>query len=538
MGGHDEEALIKLYWPSHLDKILLSSDDTSKKQRYILGWHIQELEFCAATLISEDTDTRTFGDNIKVQPVLIGEIVESNRLYVSDQEKSSVYLQLNRSLNLESIYLGKERWNGTNVSSIHVIQFEDEVRDVSGHLTSGTDTNTMLDYMKQSFDVHDQIHNVKMGQKKNSTPSIIFTFLAYLVRCVMAWMEKYEVPEAVLFILRRRGGDVQTSPKLFSYSATLRQLHSRLGQFANLDKNRSVLYNWGLDLLLGLVLYYCVTQNDKVSLASLQLIKDAHKMCTDGMKERVDLLLTSRPAGIKLNAQLGSMLGQMSLAGIQWWTDLLMVVKFLADYMLMLVVVVGCFGISFSLGVLFDLLSVLSSHLVLFYLMSARVYSIELNAIVSLFRLFLGKKRNVLRNRIDSCDYSMEQIVLGTFMFTLLCFLFPTIAAYYMCFATVSVAVTGVHMIVQTIITLLNEFPIWGLIDHFKTGGEVDGIWFRVKKDDYASSVHPHKIIMDMGYNRKSLWSVFDGLKTSLWYIYERYYPPRLLRSIALGERI
>lgn len=49
-------------------------------------------------------------------------------------------------------------------------------------------------------------------------------------------------------------------------------------------------------------------------------------------------------------------------------------------------------------------------------------------------RLFRGKKNNVLRRRIDSCDYSLDQLLLGTMLFTLLAFLFPTTFVYYLLF--------------------------------------------------------------------------------------------------------
>ncbi|KAF9520560.1 hypothetical protein BS47DRAFT_1387177 [Hydnum rufescens UP504] len=42
----------------------------------------------------------------------------------------------------------------------------------------------------------------------------------------------------------------------------------------------------------------------------------------------------------------------------------------------------------------------------------------------------VGKRRNVLRNRIDSWDYDLDQLLLGTILFTLLAFLFPTVLGH------------------------------------------------------------------------------------------------------------
>lgn len=50
----------------------------------------------------------------------------------------------------------------------------------------------------------------------------------------------------------------------------------------------------------------------------------------------------------------------------------------------------------------------------------------------------LGKKRNILRNRVDSAEYDLDQLLLGTIMFSVLVFLFPTVAAYYILFSGVT----------------------------------------------------------------------------------------------------
>jgi phosphatidylinositol glycan class Q protein len=54
-----------------------------------------------------------------------------------------------------------------------------------------------------------------------------------------------------------------------------------------------------------------------------------------------------------------------------------------------------------------------------------------------LTRALAGKRANVLRNRVDSWDYALDQRLFGTILFTLLAFLFPTVLAYYALFALV-----------------------------------------------------------------------------------------------------
>ena len=49
----------------------------------------------------------------------------------------------------------------------------------------------------------------------------------------------------------------------------------------------------------------------------------------------------------------------------------------------------------------------------------------------------IGKRYNVLRKRLDDWDYDLDQLILGTMLFTLISFLFPTISVYYILFAMV-----------------------------------------------------------------------------------------------------
>ena len=67
-----------------------------------------------------------------------------------------------------------------------------------------------------------------------------------------------------------------------------------------------------------------------------------------------------------------------------------------------------------------------------------RLYSLQVYALASLWRLFRGKKWNVLRQRVDSASYDVDQLFIGTLLFTILLFLLPTTALYYVVFTVVS----------------------------------------------------------------------------------------------------
>ena len=67
-----------------------------------------------------------------------------------------------------------------------------------------------------------------------------------------------------------------------------------------------------------------------------------------------------------------------------------------------------------------------------------RLYRLQFYALSSLWRLFRGKKWNVLRRRVDSARYDVDQLFIGTLLFTVLLFLLPTTLLYYVVFTTVS----------------------------------------------------------------------------------------------------
>lgn len=72
-----------------------------------------------------------------------------------------------------------------------------------------------------------------------------------------------------------------------------------------------------------------------------------------------------------------------------------------------------------------------------FYSNNFRLYSLQVSGLVALWRLFLGRKHNPMRGRVDSCQYSPDQLFVGTLAFTILLFLFPTTFMYYIVFAVV-----------------------------------------------------------------------------------------------------
>ncbi|KAI0772949.1 Gpi1-domain-containing protein [Trametes elegans] len=176
------------------------------------------------------------------------------------------------------------------------------------------------------------------------------------------------------------------------------------------------------------------------------------------------LWLNNWPAGLKLNTELSefycySLIGVVSAFG---W-----LLKHAAPYfptLIWLIGLAGCCGMTMIVSLLSDVLSVLTVHLYACYLISATVFSQQLSLAGSLWNLFRGKRYNVLRNRIDTWDYELDQLLLGTILFTLLAFLYPTVLTYYALFATARLAIMMIHAVFDTVTALLNHFPLFALL--------------------------------------------------------------------------
>jgi len=194
--------------------------------------------------------------------------------------------------------------------------------------------------------------------------------------------------------------------------------------------------------------------------------------------ERVESMvkwLMGWPSGIKLNNNLDNFLGQMFLLFTSWWKGLHSLTRLILPRLITLSSYMGIFGATTIVAIYIDLITVLFLNIWFFYNIGAYLYNWQLMVINSLFHLFRGQKVNVLRNRIDSCDYDVEQLLLGTVLFTLLFFLMPTTMAYYILFSGFRLYVLILQGLMQTILVLLNHFPLFALMLRFLNPNRLPG---------------------------------------------------------------
>ena len=135
----------------------------------------------------------------------------------------------------------------------------------------------------------------------------------------------------------------------------------------------------------------------------------------------------------------------------------------------------GLLGTTMFFSLASDLLSLLTLHIFAFYFMATSLFHFHLALLGALFNLFRGKKFNVLRNRVEPAVYDVDQLLLGTILFTLASFLFPTVLVYYLAFAGGRLMVVGMHAGMEAGLAFMNHFPLFAVMLRFKDPARLPG---------------------------------------------------------------
>lgn len=91
----------------------------------------------------------------------------------------------------------------------------------------------------------------------------------------------------------------------------------------------------------------------------------------------------------------------------------------------------GLIGQTIQIALIHDTLFVCSCHIFLLYTVVAYIYNYILSMLITLINLFNGKKFNVMRSRVDSNNFTIQEFYLGIIIVALILFLLPTIAMFY-----------------------------------------------------------------------------------------------------------
>jgi len=181
--------------------------------------------------------------------------------------------------------------------------------------------------------------------------------------------------------------------------------------------------------------------------------------------------LESFPIGFKLNVPLTQSIGREIRSLLSLRRSLLQTLTSTANrflyhpqmsvaYQATISVVAGAFGGSGCLAVSIDILHLLTLHLDFLSQSFRFIYRTEIYLLGSMWRLFRGKKQNVLRRRTDTMEYDSMQLLLGSILFVVTLFLLTTILVYYAFFSILNLlARTNISILLWLLYILLEDFP-------------------------------------------------------------------------------
>lgn len=211
---------------------------------------------------------------------------------------------------------------------------------------------------------------------------------------------------------------------------------------------------------------------------------------------KVTSRLEANPLGIKLNEELSRFLSSLFISVIEisysGWIRNCIDETNLYNAIAVLASISSLVGLTFLLALIVDFLSLITLHFTLFYLTSVRLYGGQIFIMRSLFYLFYGKKRNVLRNRIDSNFFELDQLVMGTIIFVVLTFLLPTVFSFFLVYTIFRYLNVLVTVSFDLLMALINHFPLFALLLRVKDPKRLPGgISLSIENDVYVLSNNP-----------------------------------------------
>lgn len=304
--------------------------------------------------------------------------------------------------------------------------------------------------------------------------------------------------------------------KAVGVSSTLSQLQARALVLVHLKEQRNIeslqqlesvnaVVTQILDSVLGVTLMYLLMSNN-----TAQFVANMCLAYGDNVAGELKLLLEwlmGAPAGLKLNSQLTHILGRFFQYHIYLWTGYLYILKPVLGQLVYYSSVAGIWGLSVQLALFQDIFSTMTIHIYCFYVYAARLYRLQMYALASLWRLFRGKKWNVLRERVDSAVYDVDQLFVGTLLFTVLLFILPTTGLYYVVFTMLRVMVLTVQGLLTRARHLLTTLPCWYLLLWIYNSPAIrDGAVFQVIPSEKTSSDAP--LVLSLQTSKPSLTEV------------------------------
>ncbi|CAL0310100.1 unnamed protein product [Lupinus luteus] len=209
--------------------------------------------------------------------------------------------------------------------------------------------------------------------------------------------------------------------------------------------------------------------------------------------------LMGNPAGFKLNAELAGALGMVSLNAIQIWSTLWAFAGFIFNYIIQGLAILGILcGFTAPAALIIDMIVLTTLHVSTLHWLISLVYSVQIQALAALWRLFRGRKWNPLRQRLDSFDYTVKQHIVGSLLFTPLLLLLPTTSVFYIFFSIVDTTINLICVLFEVTISIIHATPyIKIFLRLVRPGRFPSGLWFEISGCQSNNTVSPKAVFAD-----------------------------------------
>uniref|UniRef100_A0A8B9JK17 Phosphatidylinositol glycan anchor biosynthesis class Q n=1 Tax=Astyanax mexicanus TaxID=7994 RepID=A0A8B9JK17_ASTMX len=297
-------------------------------------------------------------------------------------------------------------------------------------------------------------------------------------------------------------------------------------------RKANIFVSFLVDIALGLLLISWLYRENRISQLANTLVPAADHVA----KELQELLewLMGAPAGLKMNRALDQVLGRFFLYHIHLWISYIRLMSPFIEMILWYVGLTACLGLTFALSVLSDIVALLTFHIYCFYVYGARLYYLKIYGLSSLWRLFRGKKWNVLRQRVDSCSYDLDQLFIGTLLFTILLFLLPTTALYYLVFTLLRLVVVMFQGLIHLSVDFINSFPLFAMgLRLCRPYRVAEGVKFQVLSEEPGTPLH-----LRMEINPLKFSSVLQCYRTPTYSCYPKDSWVALCKKLFIGELV
>ncbi|XP_030745384.1 phosphatidylinositol N-acetylglucosaminyltransferase subunit GPI1 [Sitophilus oryzae] len=315
--------------------------------------------------------------------------------------------------------------------------------------------STNITFSEKKYGIHIKQLSEGISKSSNINQSILKQQFVKVLSCI-------SFITSFLLLIFSKFFPIINNSAILSYTYTSCR---NIDEFVNILRNQEVIslkiYNKIvakiIDIILGCAfIYFCLKYKYAIVTKFEQITEDLVSLLRNLL-----IYLMGSPIGLKLNYAFNHSLARFFFYHINLWRVFLEAIQPHLEANFKILLIPGIFGISYQIALLCDIISVTTFHIYCIYVYAARLFHLQIRGLSTLWRLFIGRKFNPLRGRVDSCEYSSNQLFIGTLAFTILLFLLPTTTLYYTVFVTFRLVTVIVIGVLKRVTKLISNIPLY-----------------------------------------------------------------------------